>query len=393
MSTTVESSIERYVQRYQALTPGQSSPLWTEQREEIQRAIRSEDWPWGAAHAPRLRGETTPPLPNVPNNPPRPHPVVRKPEALDAFFARAATPAPWDRPRDRSGRVWPRRMGALLGYGQRIDALERAVVQRGDDVILREMLCCWVQESVSRGAPVRDSAALRAFWAARAGEHHALTELPLELLDIEVGAMNEPPHREDTLGNWYWFTRHLSSELQGETEALPEATIVDERVLSDEERLRAAGAFADSTLFPNGRWEARAFSLHERAVNEGPWSVRSLPLECLEGAEPSDVREALVSDQVAFGALWSLFTQGGAYSEGDSAAYARLYAWRSLGALCDVALAEPLASVRERAARARFTTFASRSSRWFDHVCVDVGLACLRPDGRSMMVLAATDSD
>jgi hypothetical protein len=393
MSTTVDQSIERYVSRYQALTPGQSSPLWNEQREEIQRAIRSEDWRWLAALADRLRIEPAPAFGITRNDALLALALVRQPEALDAFFSRAASPPPWERPRDRSGRVWPRKMSALLGYGQRVAMLERAVVERGDDLALREILCCWVQESVSRGEPVQDSAVLRRYWAERTLERHPLTELPLALLDIEQGALHEPPHHEDTLGNWYWFSQHLSSELQGETEPLPDLAIADELSLLDEERVRAAGAFADSTLYPNGQWEARAFSLHERAAGAGPGSVRSLALACLEGAEPADLREAIVSETVVFGALWSLFTQGGAYSEGDSAAYARLYAWRSLGALCNVPVAGTLGLVRDRASRAWFTTFASRSSRWFDHVCIDVGLTCVRPEGRSMMVLAATDSD
>jgi len=38
------------------------------------------------------------------------------------------------------------------------------------------------------------------------------------------------------------------------------------------------------------------------------------------GACGRRLRENLVSEQVAFGALWGLFPQGGAYSEGDSAA-------------------------------------------------------------------------
>lgn len=79
--------------------------------------------------------------------------------------------------------------------------------------------------------------------------------------------------------------------------------------------------------------------------------------------------------------------------EGDSGAYARRDAWRSLGALCGVPVAGPLTLVRDRAARAWFTTFSAESSTWFDHVCIDVGVTCVRPEGRSMIVLAATDSD
>jgi hypothetical protein len=393
MSTTVEPSIDRYVRRYQSLKPGTSSPLWHEQREEIRDAIKGEDWPWLAALADRLRIETAPAFALVRNDALFALALVRRPEALDAFFSRAASPPPWERPRDRSGRVWPRQMASLLGYGQRIEMLERAVVERGADPALREILCGWVQESVSRGEPVQQSAVLRRYWAERTLDHHPLTELPLALLDIEAGAIEASPHSEDTLGNWYHFAHHLSSALHGEVETLPDAAVTHELTLLDEARARAAGAFADSTLYPNGKWEARAFSLHERDIHEGPRSVRSLPLACLEGAQPSDVRENIVSEQTAFGALWSLFTQGGAYSEGDSAAYARLYAWRTLGALCNVPVAGPLALVRDRAARAWFTTFGAESSTWFYHVCIDVGLTCVRPEGRSMIVLAATDSD
>lgn len=84
--------------------------------------------------------------------------------------------------------------------------------------------------------------------------------------------------------------------------------------------------------------------------------------------------------------FWSLLTQGGAYSEGQSAACGRALAWQSLAGLC------AMPAIDERAAYSWFTAFASES-QCFAHVCIDVEISCTRVDGRSLAVFAATDSD
>ncbi|MFY0534126.1 DUF6183 family protein [Nannocystis pusilla] len=117
-------------------------------------------------------------------------------------------------------------------------------------------------------------------------------------------------------------------------------------------------------------------------------------VEALRRATRVDVRP-LSAEQV-FTLLLAFAANGGDYNIGISGAYSRLHAWRSLGGLVDAPADPPLEAI-EAEARAierigGFAHFAS-DSRWFNHVVTDLGLAAVRADGRSLAVLAGTDTD
>ncbi|MBL8685141.1 MAG: hypothetical protein JNK05_38545 [Myxococcales bacterium] len=389
MAPSDDDSIDRFLERYNALVPGQSSPLWTEMRTHVPAAIEAGEWRWIAALYDRIAVDCPPLLHLVRSDALTALAFVRDRAALDAFVARARVAPSWAKGFDRTARGWPRKVGAMLGYQQDTAALEYLIETYGDAGDVVESLLCFAQELVSFDLPVADSAIVRRFWRRHGEVGHALAGLPLSLLECEKGLRRRYPGPLDLLGNWFWFSHTFSTYASDPPPSLPRASVDRELALDDVARTEAAGAFADPMSFPNGRFEARAFSIEP---SDGPRSVRGLPLECLEG-DPEPLVELAKSHVETLSALWSMFTQGGAYAEGRSAAYGRLHAWRTLASLAGVDASTELRAVDDAARRSWFTMFSSASASWFDHVCIDVGITCVRSDGRSMMALAATDSD
>jgi hypothetical protein len=380
-------TVPELVARYQHLVPGKSSPLWIEQRTHLPVAIREGRWRWIAALYDHLAQACPPGLAQLRSDALFALAQVRDPSAREAFVLRARTVPSWTRPAQR-GRAWSRVVGAVLGYAQPVEALEHLVEHCVDDSRMHEALLCFTQELVGLEEPAGDSATVRRFWQARSDERHPLTALPLTLLDLERGVRMRSPAVHDLLGNWFVFTRSFTTFAYQVAGSLPDADLERALELDDLERARIAGGLADESLFPNGRYEARVLSIR---ASTGPHSVRGLPLDCLGPLrEPS--HEAPAPADEVLGMLWSLFTLGGAYAEGRSAAYGRLQAWRCLAALAGAPEDAALAIVREHADAAWLTVFAS-SSDWFEHVCIDVGVGCTRRDGRSLAIFAATDSD
>ena len=116
--------------------------------------------------------------------------------------------------------------------------------------------------------------------------------------------------------------------------------------------------------------------------------VSTLPLSALRGA---GLRLAAVDPALVFARLFSAAAEGGAYSSGEGNAEARRSAFVSLHAFCDD---EPLADVLrtvEAAHRARWWLW--EGTTWFGNVAWDLGVACLRSDGVTIVAHAATDTD
>jgi hypothetical protein len=90
--------------------------------------------------------------------------------------------------------------------------------------------------------------------------------------------------------------------------------------------------------------------------------------------------------------LFSAASGGGAYNNGLRGAYGRLAMWQSLAGLAG---APPGAGLEEVAAVARSCLWLEfwAATPWFYGVAWDLGLVAVRPDGLSLAVLAATDTD
>jgi hypothetical protein len=142
----------------------------------------------------------------------------------------------------------------------------------------------------------------------------------------------------------------------------------------------------------SGKVEAKLFAL-EPAVDGasvGGWLLRALALEATTGTARVDC--ARVGPEASFGPLFSAASNGGAYSSGLGGAYGRLAAWASFGALVG---APPTADVATLEALGNTCTFLAfrAPGPWFYDIAWDFGALALRPDGRSVAILAATDAE
>ena len=219
-------------------------------------------------------------------------------------------------------------------------------------------------------------------WAgSTAMRSHPLGWLPLALLDVEqgwdkgLGDMVEPDRETMVVAG-----------------AQPLWPATDVTTVELSEALSAAVQnWADDS---NGEIEAKVFNL---GVPVTPATIATalpaLELECLE---PGTIPFRLaVSDSSARVAWWVLFhaaLDGSAYGRGRYGAYSRLYAWRSLAALAGAAEdagPEEVAALAQQCTWYRFDA----DSAWYTQVFWDIGLVAVRPDGRSLAVLAATDTD
>ncbi|MFC4048834.1 DUF6183 family protein [Actinomadura syzygii] len=136
--------------------------------------------------------------------------------------------------------------------------------------------------------------------------------------------------------------------------------------------------------------EARLFRLDGTLApgDFGGSVLRVLGLESAGGAF-AETRRVTTPD-----VLWTLFggaASGSAYGPGLCGAYGRLASWESLAALAGLEPDDQAAV--ERAADQCAWVFYTSDWHLQVHPSMDVGIAALRPDGRTVAVVAATDSD
>ncbi len=242
-----------------------------------------------------------------------------------------------------AARLPPRRVrwtAALLADGQ------PASVLLSLDLPL-ELRACLVHELVLRGVPVA------AQWRTRLAGH-SLGELPLTPLPGETGTPTRSP-------------------LITAAGAVPSAT----RQTTPTDITAAVTTWLTES---NGRAEAAVFTLAAplAAGDVGIRTVESLGLDCVAGNGLA-LRPATLPDVVP--TLFTAAANGGAYDRGQGGAYGRLAAWRSVKALAGGAV--------EGCAWWLFDA----ANDWFKRLSWDLGVLCLRPGGRGVAVLAATDAD
>ena len=269
-----------------------------------------------------------------------------------------------------------------------IAALERHEFEPG----LAEFLYVLTHEAVIRRkigpmTPVADRMA-----AQMSREGHPLARLPLDLFDLDSRITAYLSHC-GSMGSAYASDYDLGLGETNRIQAQGRMSLKYRETTIPEMADRSSEAFREWINESNGRCEGRQFEFEEPIPNEviGPALLKSLGLECLVGAGEGAVKVAEISGRLGFVHLFSAASTGGAYNSGKGTAYGRLAAWESVAALVGNETGD-LTKTSEVAENCLWFAFLS-NGYWFYNAAWDLGLAVLRPDRRTLVILAATDTD
>jgi hypothetical protein len=259
-----------------------------------------------------------------------------------------------------------RRMAALLAQGQEAEVLLPLLRDLPAGARATELGACLLHELVLRDvsvAPVAEP------WRRRLAGH-PLAHLPLHPLPAESRL---PLPRYSEHGQAHAMPSGGSADLIMSPGVVPVA----------ERQTTPADATAPVTTWlteSNGHAEAAVFTLAEPLAPAGVGirTLESLGLSCLAG-DGLALRPATLPEVVAV--LFGAAANGGAYDHGQGGAYGRSATWRSVAALAG--------GTHEGAAWWLFDA----ANDWFRRIAWDLGVVCLRPGGRGLAVLAATDED
>ena len=375
-----------FIDRYRHLQVGRSDPGWQESQADIARFVSAGDYEQLTALLDLLEEAPDNPFHLAKQQARNSLALIPHPAAVEAYLLLSSNPPPtWRGPRERHD--WQR--AALLGYGQELEGLDRALRDHLGDEALRPLLACWAQECLLRGDDVGKLDRARSLWSGLEAEGHPLAWLPLELAPLERGLMLRA-HRGDWLGNWFPFAHGpypTSLTSVAKAAAAVDATLID---LDETSRREILGFADDAYLFPNATFECSAFDRQGELQSNTRPALPSLPLECL--AEANEIRQTPITARETINLLFVMATQGGAYSVGRSAAWGRLRAWQCAGALAGARAAEGFGALVTAVENASWTFF-NADSPWWNRVCIDFGLACAGRSSAGLRVIALTDSD
>jgi hypothetical protein len=265
------------------------------------------------------------------------------------------------------------------------------------DARFHDLLARLVQELVINKIDIANTPALM-FWNTYIqGSGNPLSWLPLNLLPSEVQLRDLLPYYAHDRQCRSWATPFISAEtVAANTGASSGDSLITwlGNDVSDGEAARMRDAVNNWEEESNGRSEVH-FLTANRVVSPSeisPSLLGLLHLACLEGATPEQIALKRANTQEILELLFSAAATGGAYNNGIGAAYGRLEAWRSLGALAGAAPDATFDEVAATAETCAWFTFSAKSS-WYYDVAWDLGIAALRADRRTLTVLAATDTD
>lgn len=312
---------------------------------------------------------------------------------LAAGLAQAEASLAFARLAETASSSLSRMVASRLASAQPADVLESLFERYASKEEQVEHLACLLHEMVIREVPCPAMPAVAAFAEELRRRDHPLSWLPLVKADIET-EIYLPVYHNRSSGAAIPFGPNASSERNAPVSGREPAEVCETTTSLDEDRISvcAAGWQAES----NGRLEARTFAVSTVVgpKDVSPAFVERLELDSAEGKAAS-VRP--VSASAAFAILFSAASDGGAYGGGHYGAYGRLYAWRSLAGLTGAPADATWEHVQDLAQRSFWFRFdaddVEGGSSWFCQVAWDFGLIVVRPDGRSLAVLAATDED
>jgi hypothetical protein len=254
-----------------------------------------------------------------------------------------------------------------------------------DDPATEDLAAMTLQELVLRGASFEPDPAACALWQSLAARAHPLARLPLRLTELES---NLPLTRYAPDGR---SSSHAGAGPSGLGRSFPSASGEGrwfEELSAGLDTAAAAMPFEGWTAHSNGESVARLYRATDPLNASGPRLLARVVGEMLD--VQGNVHIGVETAASVFAQLFAAGEGGGAYGGSLLGAYARLAAWTSLGALT---AAQPPAGVEPVLQAAHGCEWFSFDCDWFQHIAWDVGVAALRPDGRTFAVLAATDTD
>ncbi len=289
-------------------------------------------------------------------------------------------------PRDPNARI--RRLASFLGFAQPFEVLDE-VVRDADIRRHEELMACWMQEHLIRHGSIGEHSQVAAFWSGLAQRQHPLTALPLRLLPSESHLWELLPTYRSTDARSVTSRRSVD-ESQCEPAVLDKRLTIEGLLTVPDDLTRP---FAGWLKESNGRVDAHACAISEGTFDRADFAETLLRLDvsALAGAGSQDIRCHKVPYERALEALFSAGSGGGAYGGSVHAAYARLFAWRSMAAFMRVQFTD--LEELDRLARDSMWFLFDSSSDWFYDIAWDIGVVCIPSDGRSMTLLAATDTD
>ncbi|MEV3993604.1 DUF6183 family protein [Streptomyces sp. NPDC049837] len=268
-----------------------------------------------------------------------------------------------------------------LAFHQSAEDLAREVFEAAPgQEVLYEFRACLLHELVRRPVSVDEHPALRSFAAALAVDGHPLAQLPCHLLPLEqierdpswypMGPVSRVP--KDPL---------ITPPLARRRTAGTKVTEVDDW----EQDIAMRTVVEDWYTASNGRVAAHVSPL--APTDFGALFAR-LPLECRRDAPELWTTTA----DTVLGILRAAAAGGGAYAFGHFGAYGRLAAWQSLAGLVGLPAHTPVPEIARRAEQTHWF-LPDTEADWFEYVAWDLAITALRPSGREIAVLAATDTD
>lgn len=281
------------------------------------------------------------------------------------------------------------RLASRYGPDVLLAVLER---YQGDGPFL-EFLACLAQEMVLRGVMLSGVPAAESVAASLREQGHPLARLPLFLTAAE-GDLRPWLPRYGREGGEAWSTPYgLSREARILLPVSTSGASIFEEVTDPAVSDRIRESVRNWQEESNGQVEARVLRTSNPLDREhlSTELLRSLGLVCLEGAGEDDLRAERVTARDAFATLFSAASAGGAYNRGRRGAYGRRAAWQSFAGLAGVE-GDGVEEVAEHAGRCVWLIFEA-GSPWYYQVAWDIGVLAVRPDGMSLAVLAATDTD
>jgi hypothetical protein len=272
-----------------------------------------------------------------------------------------------------------RAIAARLAAAQPLEAVLPLLVAEDAE----EPAACLTHELVLRHPGVGEAEEVRERHRRMAAAGHPLAALPVRLLEIE----HDLPLPNYGLDGWSYGLPFGPHSDRAPRRRAPVSRAEELTTPADAELI--ASAVANWTTESNGRIEARVFRLPEPATLDGDL-LDALGLQALDGEGGIAARQAAPADVMRI--LFAAASVGGAYGGGQGGAYGRLLAWRSLAGLTGAPAADEVDDVAARAGECAWLTFDA-DTEWFHAVVWDLGIAALRPDGRTVAVLAGTDTD